>query len=212
MRTAFVFVLFVLLTMLIGPVAFAQNTLTFSAETTTGDGTVTPVLTWSTSPLAESCTASGDWSGQKGGEGMETLPATNESRTYNLACTWPGDSIATFSWTNPTLNENGTPYTDPKEVVIKYRIGQTAPTASSTCGAQGVVCVTVPHPQTMRTVTGITQTGTLRAIAQACNQRDVCSVASNTATKVFTGMVTVDRSVGITVNPVPGPIADFAVE
>lgn len=30
--------------------------------------------------------------------------------------------------------------------------------------------------------------------------------------KVFTGMVTVDRSVGITVNPVPGPIADFAVE
>jgi hypothetical protein len=62
----------------------------------------------------------------------------------------------------------------------------------------------------MRTVmTGITETGTLRAVAFARNSLGVFSDASNVATKLFSGSVTVTQSVPITVNPKPAAIAGF---
>jgi hypothetical protein len=206
------------LALLVPLVAHSQNTLTFSASTTTGDGSVVPALTWSTSPAAASCTASGapNWTGTKAASGTQTLPAITSSATYNLDCTWPGDSIVTFSWTNPTTNTDGSAYTDAKSVRIQYTFGATAPAAISgtaPCTATSTpACAEVSMPASMRTVTGISQTGTLRGVAQACNQRDQCSVVSNAATKTFTGNVTVNRSVGITVNPVPGPVTAFGAQ
>jgi len=64
----------------------AQNTLTFTAEVTSGVETVVPVLTWDTIPLADACTASGDWAGGKPPSGTETLPAISGSATYNIQC------------------------------------------------------------------------------------------------------------------------------
>jgi hypothetical protein len=81
----------------------ASPTLTFTAQTTTGNGSVVPALTWATSPAAQSCTASGDpaWTGTKAAAGTQTLAAITSSKTYQLVCTWPGDTTATISWTDP---------------------------------------------------------------------------------------------------------------
>lgn len=198
--------------------ASAQNTLTFAASTTTGDGSVVPALTWSTSPAAQSCSATGpaNWAGTKAASGTQTLPAITSSATYNLDCTWPGDSIVTFSWTNPTTNTDGSPYTDPKLVRLKHTFDATAALTLPTAACGGVVvCTDVPQtpaPATLRTVTGISQTGTLRAVALAVNQRDVQGGPSNAASKTFTGNVTVTRSVGLTVNPVPGLITGLGAQ
>jgi hypothetical protein len=61
----------------------------------------------------------------------------------------------------------------------------------------------------VHTVTGITQTGTLRSSAYHVNQQDAWSAASNVATKLFTGVVTVADSVGVTVDPVPRALSGF---
>jgi hypothetical protein len=84
-------------------------TLTFTAQTTTGNGSLVPVLTWSTSPAAQSCTASGDaaWTGTKAAAGTQTLAAVTTSKTYQMVCTWPGDTSALISWIAPTTNSDG---------------------------------------------------------------------------------------------------------
>lgn len=70
------------------------------------DGTLTPTLTWSTTPAATSCTATGDsaWAGTKAASGTQTLanfPASTP-KTYLLVCNWPGENAAMLSWTRPT--------------------------------------------------------------------------------------------------------------
>lgn len=98
--------------------AFSQTTpaLTFTLETSSTDGrTVVPRLTWSTTPAASTCAASGatDWTGTKAAAGTVVLAAVNASRTFSLVCTWPGVTIASLNWTAPTLNVDGTSYTNP---------------------------------------------------------------------------------------------------
>lgn len=85
--------------------------ITFTSETTTGNGQLSTVLSWSTSPLADSCTASGGWSGEKGASGSEAVPAVIGSATYVLECTW-NDSTALLRWTAPTERTDGSPLTD----------------------------------------------------------------------------------------------------
>lgn len=94
--------------------AYAQAaTLVFQVATTSADGkTLTPKISWSTSPAASSCTASGDWSGTKAATGVETLAAVNSSKSYTMVCNWAGDTTATVTWSNPTTNADGTPLTN----------------------------------------------------------------------------------------------------
>lgn len=103
--------------------AQAQTTpgLTFTLEARSTDGvSVAPKLTWSTSPAATSCVASGDWTGTKLGSGSETLAAVSASKSYTLACTWPGDLTCRVSWVAPTTNSNGTAYTNPGGFRVQY--------------------------------------------------------------------------------------------
>lgn len=102
--------------------AIAQNTITFTAEITTGVETVTPVLTWNTVPLADDCIASGNWTGSKGPNGTETLAPITSGATYNITCEW-FDATATLSWIAPTENTDGSPLTDLDGFKIYY--GQT---------------------------------------------------------------------------------------
>lgn len=195
--------------------ANAQNTITFTAQTTTGDGSVVPALTWSTAPAATGCTASGaaGWTGAKGPSGTQTLPAITQSATYNLTCTWPGDTTATVSWVNPTQNTDSSPYTDPLSVRLKYTFAPTM-SAGPVCGT-GETCIQVGQtptaPVSTFAITGLTTVGTFRVVAYAQNQRMVFSTGSNEATKVFGGAPQTSRSVGITVNPVPQPVSGVSV-
>lgn len=101
--------------------SFAQS-INFVLDTTTGTDkkSVIPKLTWSTTPAATSCTASGavDWTGAKSASGTATLAAVSTSVTYTLVCNWPGVTKASLTWIAPTQNTDGTPLTD----LAGYRI------------------------------------------------------------------------------------------
>lgn len=214
MRT--LFALFALL--LIAP-AIAQNTVTLGASVTTGNGTLTTDVTWSTSPpltVGTPCTATGSaqWAGMKAGSGTQSITiATSGTLSLALTCRFAGDSIVTFTWTNATQNTDATPYTNPKAVRLMYTFTPLGPTAAWACGADGVVCVDVPDAvgsrPTMRTVTGISATGSMSAVARHVNQTDGMSAPSNTAMKLFQGNVDVTQSVSLTVNPLPGAPSNF---
>lgn len=83
------------------------------ATTVNGDGTLMPTLSWSTTPAATSCVASGDdeWSGDKPAAGTEVLSPrpTTQPRNFMLVCTFPGDTQAMLMWTPPTENTDGSP-------------------------------------------------------------------------------------------------------
>src|SRR5882757_8950711 len=109
--------------------AQATGIINCAAATTTGSASVVPQLTWSTSPAATSCTASGDWSGTLAAAGTQTLPAVTKSATYNLTCSWV-DNKAVVNWAAVTQNTNGLPYTDAKMSRIYYSTSQTLPFTS----------------------------------------------------------------------------------
>lgn len=170
------------------------QTLTFTAETVTGAGSVVPKLTWSTSPAATSCTASGDaaWTGSKPVSGTETLAAITASKSYSMLCTWP-DASATLTWTPPTLNTDDTPLTN----LAGYRIknGATATTMTNNTD--------VPNPAASSyTMTGL-PAGPRYFAVLAYTTQGTESVLSNTVNKTISATQTATRNVTITVNPQP---------
>lgn len=97
-----------LLALLSAPVlAQTAGTVDFSVQVvSSSNGTVTPKLTWNTSPQASGCTASGDWTGAKTWTGTEVLPATTKSQNFVLTCSWAA-TTASLTWTNPTTYTDG---------------------------------------------------------------------------------------------------------
>src|SRR6478735_2287624 len=108
-------------------IAHAQTagTVTFTANQTSATGSLVPVLTWSTSPVATSCTASGGWSGTKFASGSETLAKITANASYTLTCSW-GNGSANVSWTIPTTNTDGSKLTDLKGFNVHYGTSQGA--------------------------------------------------------------------------------------
>jgi hypothetical protein len=103
--------------------AQASPDLTFALQTSSTDGkTVVPKLTWSTTPAATSCSASGatDWTGTKAASGTATLAAVNASRTYLLVCNWAGITKAALTWDAPTTYTDGSAYTNPGGYRVQY--------------------------------------------------------------------------------------------
>lgn len=179
----------------------AQNIISFTAEVTSGVETVVPVLTWDTTPLADDCTASGDWSGSKGPAGTETLPAISGSATYNISCEWL-DTTAILSWTAPTQNTDGTPLTD----LAGFRIysGQTSG------GPYPGVHHDIAPTDVTHDIDGLTP-GDWFFVATAFNALGVESDFSGEAMKIL-GEETSTESVGITVNPRPNPPSGVVVQ
>ena len=109
--------------------SYAQNAGDFTLKTqVNGDNTLTPTLTWNTSPEATNCVASGDaaWEGPKAGSGTVTLDPfpTSTPKSYGLVCYWPDDTQALLTWTAPTEYTDGTTLTN----LAGYRVfwGQAA--------------------------------------------------------------------------------------
>ncbi len=180
-------------------------TMTFSAENTVGDVSVTPKLTWSTSPAATSCVAGDGWSGTKAAAGTETLPAITSTATYSLTCTWAGDTRAVLTWTNATTNVDGSAYSNPKLIRIRYGTSQAALTQ-----VQDVLPPPAPTPTTY-TFTGLAA-GTWYFTAQSVNSNDLESAPTNVVSKTLTADTGVQRQLAITVRPAPNPPANLAVQ
>lgn len=173
----------------------------FSAEVTVGVERVIPVLTWQTLPPADACQASGDWSGQKAAAGNETLDAITSGATYNLTCAWIEDST-TLTWSPPTENTDGSPYTDPDG----YRIysGQQA-------GGPYTLAQRVPDPAVTSIVIESLSQGLWYFVATAMNQNGIESDLSDETNRLI-GEQTDSRSLGITVNPKPKTVTDLVAQ
>lgn len=184
--------------------AKAQNTVSFSLSTAISADrqTLTPTLTWSTTPAATSCSASGDaaWAGAKAASGAVTLAAfpSTEARGYVLQCNWPGDTQAALAWVPPTTFTDGTAMpkcaasTDTGPCLAGYEIEfGTSATALNQSRFH-------MFPQSTGTpVTGLTPGTTyffaIRAIAGTGAQ----SALSNTVSKALANTVQVSQAAGI---------------
>lgn len=171
--------------------AASAQTLTFSANATTGTDQLVPVLTWSTSPAGAVCTASGDWSGTKAASGTETLPSIVSNKTYDLTCVW-SDDRAVINWVAPTKNKNGTDYTNPKGYRVYWGTTQEAVPNTK---------VIEPHTTLTDTITGLSP-GTWYFRITAFNQLNEESDKSNPASKTIVAGNVV-RAIGITINSRP---------
>lgn len=191
------------------------QTLTFTAQTTTGAGSVVPVLTWSTTPAATSCTASGDtaWTGTKAASGTQTLAAITASKTYTLACSWPGDTQARLTWVAPTTNTDGS--------ALAKCASQTVtdlPCLKSYVVSRGSSSSTLSDSRAVdnRDALGFTWTGLSVGThffgVKAVTAQGVQSSVSNVVSKVISAPIDVNRNVAITVNPQPNPPSNLTVE
>lgn len=110
------------------------TTVSLSADPTSVPLNGTTTLSWDSSN-ADSCTASGDWSGSKDVSGSETISALTSDSNFILSCSdangsasdsvdvtiiLSGNGTALLSWTPPTENTDGSTLTDLAGYKIYY--------------------------------------------------------------------------------------------
>jgi hypothetical protein len=115
-------------------VAAPLPTLSFSASPSTVTQNGSTILEWSSTDVT-SCTASGDWSGNKSATGSETIIVSTVDSQYTLTCNGAGGNIkdtvnvgvvlnnngtALLSWTPPTENTDSSALTDLAGYKIRY--------------------------------------------------------------------------------------------
>lgn len=179
---------------------FAQAAPTGSFTLATqinANGTLTPTLTWSTTPAATGCTASGDaaWAGTKAASGTQTLAAFPAStpKAYALVCNWPGDTQALLTWTPPTQNTDDTPLTN----LAGYRVHWGVSAASLTQTAQ------LSNPSlTTYTISNLTP-GTWYFGIRAYTTQGAESALSNVVSRVARAPVEWNQSTGVKVPKAP---------
>jgi hypothetical protein len=201
--------------------AFAQTdpSVTFGASVTNANGSLTTTLTWSTTPAANSCTASGhsSWTGQKAASGSLALPAITLSGSYSLTlnCTWPGDSTATVRWTPPTQNTDGSALAKCASqavtsgpCLLRYRVLR----SDSQAGANEESRVVDDRNAVQYAWTGL-PIGTHWFTVAVSNANNVESdLAMPRVSKVITGSITRNAGVTLTVNPKPSAAGNVTVE
>lgn len=85
----------------------ANVAVTLNVSPSTTNSPIAPTVTWSATG-ATGCTASDGWSGSKAISGTETLPSITKTTKFTLTCV-SATGPATFSWTPPATNSDGTP-------------------------------------------------------------------------------------------------------
>jgi hypothetical protein len=177
-------------------------TVTLTASPTSGNGSVTPTLTWS-STGATTCTASGGWTGTKALSGTETVAATTVTKTYTLTCSVP-DGSATVSWAAPTTNTDGTPLTNLAGFKVYH--------ALTSAGVATAVPTVINSPTTTTfSATGLA-VGTHFYGATAFNTLGAESALSNIGSKAITSAgLSGAASATVTVGSVPSPPSNLTI-
>lgn len=183
------------LPMLLGAMAHAQTagTITFTANQTSATGSLVPVLTWSTSPVASSCAAGGGWSGTKFASGSETLASITSSKSYTLTCSWGGGS-AKVSWTAPTTNTDGSSMTNLAS--FKVLFGTSSGSLTQTA--------VVSNAQAISTTITPLGAGTWYFAVRAVNSSGTESANSAVVSKTITA-ATAAKTVNITITAATTP-------
>ena len=175
--------------LLLGSMAQAQTagTVTLTANKTSATGSLVPVLTWSTSPVASSCTASGGWSGTKFASGSETLATITSSKTYTLTCSW-GNGSSTVSWTKPTKNADGSTLTNLTGYKVVFGNSASALNQSKS----------ISDPNATSTTIAALASGTWYFAVRAVNSNNVESDNSTVVSKTISS-ASAAKSVNITI-------------
>ncbi|MEO8019326.1 MAG: hypothetical protein ABI769_16065 [Pseudomonadota bacterium] len=173
--------------------AQTAGVVTLRANSTTGQGSLVPVLTWSTNPVATSCRASGGWSGNKTVSGTETLASINASTNYTLTCSW-GTGTATVTWTAPTTNTDNSALTNLAGFRVYYSTSNTSFSSSTTVNDMAARTTTI---------SALTP-GTWYFMARALNSSQEESADSNIRSKTVTG-ATAAGTVAIVISAAPPP-------
>jgi hypothetical protein len=186
---------FILFSIATAGIAHAQTAgvVTLRANQTSATGSLTPVLTWSTNPVARSCRASGGWSGDKAASGTQTLPSINANTNFTLTCSWSGGT-ALVRWTAPTQNTNGSALTNLGSYRIVYG------TSASSLSQSHTVSDVTARQATIQSLTP----GTWYFAVRARTTSNVDSSDSNIATKNVTS-ATSAGTVAITITPSTPP-------
>lgn len=95
--------------------ARAAPAIQFSASPLSGRAPLAVTVTWSVTDGTQ-CKAGGGWQGDKASAGTETITLV-ASASLALTCTVPGPAgpgRVVLTWTKPTQNTDGTPYTNAK--------------------------------------------------------------------------------------------------
>jgi hypothetical protein len=199
--------------------AFAQvGDVTFGASVTNANGSLSTTVSWSTTPAAQSCTASGhaSWTGTKAASGSLALPVITLSGTYPLTlnCSWAGDTTATVNWTRPTTNTDGSALAVCAAGVtsgpclagyrVFRRVGSTDMNGAEMTPVAGGATAS-------RAFTGL-GAGVHNFGVEAVNADGVPSVMSNIAAKTITTGGSRSASVTLTVNPKPAAATGLTVE
>lgn len=177
----------------------------FSASVTNADGALSTRLSWSTTPAASGCTASGHpaWTGDKPAAGQLDLPAITLSGTYQLTltCRWPGDSTAELRWSVPTRNTDGTALTNLAGFKIYY----------GTAPAELTQVVNVANAAaTAYLLEGLAPAAWYFSLT-AYNSNGVESSRTETVSKTISADADRSSSVTLTVNPIPDAPAGLTV-
>jgi serine protease len=182
--------------------AQTAGVVTLRANSTSASGSLVPVLTWSTNPVATSCRASGGWSGNKAASGNETLARINASTNYTLTCSW-GTGSAQVSWVPPTTNTDGSALTNLAGFRVYYSTSNTSFTQSSTVNDMAARTTSISS----------LAPATWYFKVRALNSSQVESADSNIASKAVTGASAANTvSITITGSPPPPPPAGGEVE
>jgi hypothetical protein len=169
--------------------AQTAGVVNLSVTPTTGSGSVTPRLTWSTTPTATSCTASGGWSGTKAASGSQTLAAVYGNTNFTLTCSWSGAGSALVRWTAPTTNTDGSALTDLASFKVLYGTSSTSFTKTAN----------ISDPAARSFTVGSLTPATWYFKVHLVNSKGVESADSNVASKAVSG-ATAAKTVSVSVS------------
>lgn len=166
---------------------------------------VTPTLTWSSSGV-DACTASssptdGKWSGSVATSGSLAVGPITTTTTYTLTCSSPTDTSATFSWSAPTTNTDGTVLTD----LAGFRL------YSGSNGVGSLVTSITSPSATSYQLTGL-QVGDYSWYLTAYNSSNVESGPSNNATKSIVASGSAAQSVTVKITKKAAPPTRLTVK
>jgi hypothetical protein len=172
--------------------AQTAGVVNLSVTPTSGTSSVTPRITWSTSPAATSCTASGGWTGSKAASGAQTLTAVRTTTNFTLTCLW-GSGSAVVRWTAPTTNTDGTPLTNLASYRVVYGTSSSALTRTAT----------VSDPALRSATIGSLTPATWYFAVRGVNSSGIESANSNVTSKSVTG-ASAAKTVRVTVGTSSG--------
>jgi hypothetical protein len=176
--------------------ASAAPVVNVSVNPATGVAPYQATLTWS-STGAVSCSASDGWTGSKALSGTQAVTISANTK-YALTCTAVDGKITT-SWTAPTSNTDGTPYTDNAGYNV-YR-GASA-TSLAKVKSVGPAITSIDD-------TGLAS-GTYVYAVTTVNASSLESAKSATASATVTGSVTT-ASATASVQSIPNPPTGLTV-